>query len=95
MLSFGGSTIGEDGEPTLDNPKNAEAIDFLKKIYDAQGGYANVKSFVDSFDVFGDNNSYVADQVGAAIFDQWYVNVLTPYADQVEIGATPGGHAGG
>jgi multiple sugar transport system substrate-binding protein len=31
----------------------------------------------------------VSDQVGAAIFDQWYVNVLTSYADQVEIGATP------
>ncbi|WP_314505025.1 extracellular solute-binding protein [uncultured Microbacterium sp.] len=89
MLSFGGSTIDDEGKPTLDNPKNAEAIDFLKKIYDAQGGYANVKSFVDSFDVFGDNNSYVADQVGAAVFDQWYVNVLTPYAEQVQISATP------
>jgi multiple sugar transport system substrate-binding protein len=89
MLSFGGATIGEDGQPTLDNPQNAEAIDFLKQIYDAQGGYANVKSFVDSFDVFGDNNSFVADQVGAAVFDQWYVNVLTPYAEQVQISATP------
>jgi multiple sugar transport system substrate-binding protein len=89
MLSFGGSTIDEEGQPTLDNLKNAEAIEFLKKVYDAQGGFANVKSFVDAFDVFGDNNSYVADQVGAAIFDQWYVNVLTPYAEQVQISATP------
>jgi multiple sugar transport system substrate-binding protein len=89
MLSFGGQIIDENGEPTLDDPNNAKAIDFLKQIYDAQGGYANAKSFVDSFDVFGDNNSYVADQVGAAVFDQWYVNVLTPYADQVQIGATP------
>ena len=48
-----------------------------------------MKSFVDSFDVFGDNNSYVSDQVGGAVFDQWYVNVLTPYAEQVEISATP------
>jgi len=89
MLSFGGKTIDADGKPVLDDPNNAKAIDFLKAIYDAQGGYANAKSFVDSFDVFGDNNSYVADQVGAAVFDQWYVNVLTPYADKVEIGATP------
>jgi multiple sugar transport system substrate-binding protein len=89
MLSFGGQTIDADGKPALDDPNNAKAIDFLKSIYDAEGGYANAKSFIDSFDVFGDNNSYVADQVGAAIFDQWYVNVLTPYADQVEIGATP------
>jgi multiple sugar transport system substrate-binding protein len=89
MLSFGGQTIDDDGAPVLDDENNVAAVEFLKKIYDAQGGYANVKSFVDSFDVFGDANSYVSDQVGAAVFDQWYVNVLTPYADQVEIGATP------
>jgi multiple sugar transport system substrate-binding protein len=89
MLSFGGQTIDQDGKPALDDPNNAKAIEFLKALYDAQGGYANAKSFVDSFDVFGDNNSWVADQVGAAVFDQWYVNVLTPYADQIELGATP------
>ncbi len=89
MLSFGGQTIDADGKPALDDPANVEAVEFLKAIYDAQGGYANAKSFVDSFDVFGDNNSWVADQVGGAVFDQWYVNVLTPYADQIELGATP------
>lgn len=89
MLSFGGQTIDQDGKPALDDENNAKAIDFLTQIYDAQGGYANAKSFVDSFDVFGDNNSYVADQVGAAVFDQWYPNVLTSYADQVQLGATP------
>jgi multiple sugar transport system substrate-binding protein len=89
MLSFGGQTINEDGEPALDDPANAEAIEFLKAIYDAQGGYANAKSFVDSFDVFGDGNSYVTDQVGGAVFDQWYPNVLTSYADQVSLNATP------
>lgn len=89
MLSFGGQTVTEDGEPALDDPANVEAIEFLKKIYDLQGGYANAKSFVDSFDVFGDNNSYVTDQVGAAVFDQWYPNVLTSYAAQVSLAATP------
>ncbi|HWR86183.1 MAG TPA: extracellular solute-binding protein [Rhodoglobus sp.] len=89
MLSFGGQTINEDGEPALDDPANVEAVEFLKSIYDLQGGYANAKSFVDSFDIFGDNNSFVADQVGGAVFDQWYVNVLTPYAEQVQINAVP------
>jgi len=89
MLAFGGKTIDADGKPALDDPNNVKAIEFLKKVYDEQGGYANAKSFVDSFDVFGDNNSYVADQVGAAVFDQWYPNVLTSYADQVQLGATP------
>lgn len=89
MLSFGGATINDNGEPTLDDPNNVAAIEFLAQLYDAMGGYANVKSFVDSFDVFGDNNSFVADQVGAAVFDQWYPNVLTPYVEQVQISAVP------
>lgn len=89
LLSFGGKTINEDGSPALDDPKNVEAIEFLKKVYDLQGGYANAQSYIDSFDVFGDNNMFVADQVGAEVFDQWYPNVLTSYADQVEISAIP------
>ena len=35
-------------------------IEMLKKITDAQGGFAAVKSFTDSFDTFGDNNQFVA-----------------------------------
>ena len=89
MLAFGGQIIDADGRPTLDAEGNVAAIEFLQRLYDAQGGYAEVKSFVDSFDVFGDQNPYVADQVGAAVFDQWYVNVLTPYADDVQLAAAP------
>ncbi len=89
MLSFGGGIVDETGAPTLDRAENVEAAQFLQQLYDAQGGFAEVSSLVDSFDLFGDGNPYVTDQVGAAVFDQWYVNVLTPYAEQVEIGATP------
>jgi len=89
LLGFGGQLIGEDGAPTLDNPNNAKAITFLKQLMDAQGGYAKVKSFTDSFDFFGEKNQFVKDQVGAEVVAQWYVNVLTPYAKDVEISATP------
>ena len=89
MMSFGGGIIDDQGMPTLDRPENVEAVDFLREIYDAQGGYANVKSFVDSFDVFGDGNTFVNDTIGAAIWDQWYPNVLTAYAGEIEIGAVP------
>ena len=89
MLGYGGRLMDEDGVPALDDPKNAEAVDYLKQLFDAQGGYAKYKSFTDSFDTFGDNNPYVADQVGAQVNAQWYVNVLTPYVDQVDIEAVP------
>ncbi|MCR8671083.1 ABC transporter substrate-binding protein [Agrococcus sp. HG114] len=89
MMSFGGGIIDDEGLPTLDRPENVEAVEFLQEIYDAQGGYANVKSFLDSFDVFGDGNSFVNDTIGAAVWDQWYPNVLTAYAGEIEIGAVP------
>jgi multiple sugar transport system substrate-binding protein len=89
MMSFGGGIVDDEGMPTLDRAENVEAVEFLQEIYDAQGGYANVKGFIDSFDIFGDGNAYSNDLVGAAIFDQWYPNVLTAYADEIEIGAVP------
>jgi multiple sugar transport system substrate-binding protein len=89
ILGTGGQIVGPDGAPTLDKPENAKALNLLKQIEDAQGGYAKVKSFTDSFDTFGDNNQFVKDQVGAQIQAQWYVNVLTPYVKDVEIEAVP------
>jgi multiple sugar transport system substrate-binding protein len=89
LLGFGGQLIGDDGAPTLDNPNNTKALEVLKQLTDAQGGYAKVKSFADSFDFFGDKNQFVRDQVGAEVAPQWFVNVLTPYVKKVEISAVP------
>ncbi len=89
ILATGGQLNDEDGAPTLDDPSNVAGIEMLKEITDAQGGFASVKSFTDSFDTFGDNNQYVAGQVGGQVNNQWYPNVLSPYVDQVELEAVP------
>lgn len=89
VLGMGGQLTDDEGKPTLDDPSNEAGIDALKQITDAQGGFAKVKSFTDSFDFFGDNNQFVADQVGAQVDAQWYPNVLSPYVDQIELGAVP------
>lgn len=89
ILGMGGQLIDEEGAPTLDDESNIAGIELLKQITDAQGGFAGVKSFTDSFDTFGDNNQYVAGQVGAQVNAQWYPNVLGPYADQIDIEAVP------
>jgi len=89
FVAFGGQVYNSDGSPTLDNPKNVEALTWLKALLDAQGGYAKVKSFKDTMDVFGDKNQYVADQVGVQTWAQWYPNVLAGTADQVSIEAIP------
>ena len=86
---MGGQLTDKDGKPTLDDPSNVAGIEMLQKINDAQGGYAKIKSFTDSFDTFGDNNQFVANQVGAQVQAQWYPNVLSPYVDKIDIQAVP------
>jgi multiple sugar transport system substrate-binding protein len=86
---MGGKIVDDKGVPTLDNPDNIVGIEYLKRITDAQGGFAKLKSFTDSFDVFGENNQYVANQVGAQVNAQWYPNVLSPYVDDISINAVP------
>jgi multiple sugar transport system substrate-binding protein len=89
IQGMGGQLVDADGVPTLDDPSNLAGLELLKQINDAQGGFAKVKSFTDSFDVFGENNQFVANQVGAQVNAQWYPNVLSPYVDQIDIEAVP------
>src|SRR5690625_4619511 len=89
ILGMGGQLVDDEGKPTLDDPSNVAGMELLKRITDAQGGWAAVKSFTDSFDTFGDDNQYVADEVGAQVNAQWYPNVLSPYMDEVELQAVP------
>lgn len=89
ILGSGGKLIDGNGKPTLSDKSNVAGIDYLKKILDAQGGYAKVKSFSDAFDTFGDKNQFSTDQVGAQVDNQWYVNVLTPYENKVQLSAVP------
>ncbi len=86
---FGGRTNDETGKPTLDDPKNVEAMAWLKSLMDAQGGYAPIKSFKDSMDVFGDQNQYVRNQVGVQTWAQWYVNVLAGTKNDISVAAVP------
>ncbi|GEK20914.1 extracellular solute-binding protein [Cellulomonas xylanilytica] len=89
VLATGGRLTDDEGKPTLDDPANEAGLDLLKQITDAQGGFAKVKSFTDSFDTFGEENQFVADQVGAQVNAQWYPNVLSPYLDSVQLAAVP------
>jgi multiple sugar transport system substrate-binding protein len=89
MLGFGGQLVDEEGKPTLDDASNLPGLEFLTRLSDAQGGYAKGKSFTDAFDTFGDGNQFATDQVGAQVGAQWYLNVLSPYRDDIDISAVP------
>ena len=86
---FGGGTNDDTGKPTLDDPNNVKALTWMKQVMDAQGGFAKVKSFKDTWDQFGDKNQFVTDQVAVQTAQQWYVNVLSNTKDDVSLAAVP------
>jgi len=89
IVGMGGKLVGENGAPTLDDQSNIYGLELLKKITDAQGGFAKYKSFTDSFDTFGEKNQFVQNQVASQVAAQWYPNVLSPYKDAVKLAAVP------
>lgn len=86
---FGGAAHDDKGKPTLASAKNVEALTWMKKLTDAQGGYAAMKSFKDTMDTFGDNNQYVKHQVGVQTWAQWYINVLSNTKSKVSVVGVP------
>jgi multiple sugar transport system substrate-binding protein len=73
----GADMLSEDGRTAqLDDPKVVEALEFAVGIYDAMGGFSQVKAFRDSADFFGEGNQFATGTLGAMPMEQWYVNVL-------------------
>jgi multiple sugar transport system substrate-binding protein len=73
----GADLISEDGRTAqLDDPGVVEALEFAVSVYDAQGGFGEVKALRDSADFFGDGNQFASGTLGAMPMEQWYVNVL-------------------
>ena len=69
--------LSEDGrEANLDDPAAIEALEWAVGIYDAQGGFGDVKALRDSADFFGEGNQFATGVLGAMPMEQWYVNVL-------------------
>ncbi|MDN3310376.1 extracellular solute-binding protein [Microbacterium oryzae] len=73
----GADLLSEDGrEAHLDDPAAVEALEWAVGIYDAQGGFGDVKALRDSADFFGEGNQFASGVLGAMPMEQWYVNVL-------------------
>lgn len=88
-MANGGSIVDEQGKPTLNDPKVVEALKYTVGLVNAQGGWANFKSFRDTWDFFGAGNEFAKDQIGAMAFEQWYVNVLAGFPQSSDLSAVP------
>lgn len=90
-MANGGSIIDDQGKPTLNDPKVVEALKYTVGLVNAQGGWANFKSFRDTWDFFGAGNEFAKgkDQIGAMPYEQWYVNVLAGFGNSIDLSAAP------
>lgn len=88
-MANGGSVVDEQGKPTLNDPKVVDALKYAVSLVNAQGGWANFKSFRDTWDFFGAGNEYAKDQLGAMAFEQWYVTVLAGSPASSDLSAVP------
>ncbi|WP_203136459.1 extracellular solute-binding protein [Microbacterium sp. JZ31] len=78
--------VSEDGRTAqLDDPKAIEALEWAVGIYDAQGGFGDVKAFRDSADFFGEGNQFATGVLGAMPMEQWYINVLNDVSPDAPI----------
>jgi multiple sugar transport system substrate-binding protein len=86
----GSSLVSEDGKRAqLNSPQVVEALEYTTGLIEQQGGWGAFKSFRDSFDMFGEQNPYVADQLASFPMEQWYVNVLASTTPDVKVTVAP------
>ena len=86
----GGQLLSDDGRTAMINsPEAVEALAYTVGLLEAAGGNQEVSAFRDTWDSFGADNEYVADQLGAKPMEQWYVNVLADTSPDVNITVKP------
>jgi multiple sugar transport system substrate-binding protein len=86
----GASRLFDDGmTATLDDPKVVEALDFAAKLVADQGGWGGFKAFRDTWDFFGGNNEFAANQLGAMPMEDRYLNVLAENSPDAPIAVEP------
>jgi multiple sugar transport system substrate-binding protein len=86
----GADLLSEDGMTSqLEDPKVAEALQFTVDLINAQGGRDPFLNFRGTWDFFGAENQFAADQVGAHPMEQWYLNVLAGGSPEAPISVQP------
>lgn len=88
--AVGVDLVSADGKTAnLADPKLVQAIEYTVGLINAQGGWARFKSFRDSWDFFGAQNEYAADQLVAMPMEDWYLNVLAENSPKLDLAVAP------
>jgi multiple sugar transport system substrate-binding protein len=84
----GGQLLSDDGRTAmLNTPEAIEALEFSAGLHEAAGGRQDFIAFRDTWDFFGGNNQFVADQLGAFPMEQWFLNVLAEVSPDTNFSA--------
>ncbi|WFE93006.1 extracellular solute-binding protein [Micromonospora sp. WMMD987] len=86
----GGEMISADGRTAkLDDPSVIEAVRTATSLIEAQGGWGNVKSFRDTFDLFGAKNPIARHQIGVWPLEDWFLNQIAKNSPDVPFVVKP------
>jgi multiple sugar transport system substrate-binding protein len=86
----GGELVSDDGlEVALNSDEAVEALEYTVSLVRQNGTWAQFQAFRDTWDFFGAQNEFVADQVGAFPMEDWYLDVLAEVAPKTPAVAVP------
>jgi len=82
--------ISEDGmEANIADPGVVEALEIANQFHEPAGGRTTFLDFRGTWDFFGAENQYAADQLAGMPMEQWYLNVLAGSSPDVNITVRP------
>jgi multiple sugar transport system substrate-binding protein len=86
----GAQMLSDDGRTAqLEEPELLEALNYTVGLIQAQGGFGDIRAFRETWDFFGAENEFVADQVGGMPIENWYINVLAEVSPDAPISVAP------
>jgi len=93
----GAEFLSEDGTRCLmSNPQNAAALEWMKKTYDAIGGYLNVRGFEGAGGFGGTVDPFITGRVAMIINGNWVLDDIVRYKPDLDFGvALPPAPKGG
>ncbi|HAZ62802.1 MAG TPA: hypothetical protein DCZ72_04225 [Armatimonadetes bacterium] len=85
----GGEFMSPDGRTcTLDNPYTVGALEYMKEVYDALGGYNRVNIFQSGF-LPEEQDPFFTGKIGMVINGSWVLNSVARFAPDLELGVAP------
>jgi len=85
-LGNGGAFVDGDGNPTFNDPKIIEALDWGVSDYDAQGGFTDYSSFASTWQ--GDEQ-FARGQVAMTVYESWMLGIVARVAPDLAFQVLP------